>query len=363
MSSLLNQQNTSSSIQHYYALGDLLQGNDDQFVRGAYLAVLGRNVDSGGLDTYSTLLANGKSRVEVLIELRRSLEGEARGAVIAGLSAATSVDELLAHEDHGFVSSAYQTLLIRPVDAEALARCVAELGRGAPRLQLLKEILDSHEFKLRVAIAQDIERMAKRGALENVSSAKTGGAVEDFDNAGDIPGLPESVAQLMERRDGDFIHGLYQLFLGRAADAEGFKDYRKRLSTGLTRRVLVLGIGGSEERRSRLAMLNRIDLAIKDFYVQDQPLIGWAAALRCQRLDQMITKRQLVAMNNQFLAMQKNFQHELARVENAVGRSGNAFGMRAQQDRSIKLNDLSPLARDIYFQLKSGLDDRKQTEA
>jgi Domain of unknown function (DUF4214) len=363
MPSFLNQQNSSSSTQHYYALGDLLQGNDDQFVRGAYLAVLGRSVDSGGLDTYSTLLANGKSRVEVLIELRRSLEGEARAAVLAGLTTATSVEELLAYEDYGFVSCAYQTLLIRPVDAEALVRCVTELRHGAPRLQLLREILDSHEFKLRFAIARDVERAAKRGAIESVLPEASGGVLEDSNSVGDIPGLPESVAQLMERRDGHFIHGLYQLFLGRAADAEGFKDYRQRLSTGLTRRAIVLGISGSEERRARLAMLDRINLAIKDFDVQDQPVIGWAAALRCQRLDQMITKRQLVAMNNQFLAMQKNFQHELARVENAAGRYGNAFGMRAQQERSIKLNDLSPLARDIYFQLKSGLDDRKQTEA
>lgn len=363
MSSLVNQQNSSLSAQHYYTLGDLLRGNDDQFVRGAYLAVLGRNADGGGLDTYSTLLANGKSRVEILLELRRSLEGEARGAIIAGLNAASSVEELLAHEDYGFVSCAYQTLLVRPVDAEALSRCATDLRHGAPRLQLLGEVLASHEFKARVAIARDIEHMAKRGAIENMPPNTIGGVVEGFDNVSDVPGLPESVAQLMGRRDGQFIHGLYQLFLGRAADAEGFKDYLKRVSTGLTRRAVVLGISGSEERRSRLAMLNRLDLAIKDFYVQDQPVIGWAAALRCQRLDQLITKRQLLVMNNQFLAMQKNFQHELLRMENAVGRIGNTSGMRAQQDRSIKLNDLSPLARDVYFQLKSGLDERKKTEA
>jgi hypothetical protein len=345
-------------MSHYYALGDLLAGDDDQFVRSAYLAVLGRGVDSGGLDTYTSLLASGKSRVEVLIELRRSLEGEARGAVIAGLAAATSLEELLAHQDHGFVSCAYQTLLVRPVDAEALVRCVAELGRGAPRLQLLREILDSDEFKSRAAIALEIERMGKRGEVNGAQSTMPIGRVNDVDSGDDLPGLPGSVAELIGRSDRHFVQGLYQLFLGRTADAQGLENYRERMRTGLPRRAVVLGIGGSEERKSRLAMLRRIDMAIKDFHAQDRPLLGWAAALRSQRLDQMIAKRQFISMNNQLSAMQRRFQQELARVESAVGRSGNAFGMRAQQQRTIKLNDLSPLARDIYFQLKNGLDER-----
>jgi hypothetical protein len=61
--------------------------------------------------------------------------------------------------------------------------------------------------------------------------------------------------------------------------------------------------------------------------------------------------------------MQKNFQQELARVESTVGKSGGTFGVRTEQKRIIKLNDLSPLARDIYFQLKNGLDERDQGDA
>jgi hypothetical protein len=346
-------------MSHYYALSDLLAGDDDQFVRSAYLGVLGRAVDSGGLDTYTSLLASGKSRVEVLIELRRSLEGEAHGAVIAGLGSATSPEELLAHQDHGFVSCAYQTLLLRPVDAEALVRCVAELGRGAPRLQLLREILDSDEFKSRAAMALEIERMGKRGEINGAQPNMPDGGVD----SGDPPGLPGSVVELMARSDSHFVHGLYQLFLGRIADAQGLENYRERMRAGLPRRAVVRGISGSEERKSRLAMLRRIDMAIKDFHAQERPLLGWAAALRCQRLDQMIAKRQFMAMNNQLSAMQKNFQQELARVESTVGKSGGTFGVRTEQKRIIKLNDLSPLARDIYFQLKNGLDERDQGDA
>jgi hypothetical protein len=356
MSSLFSQQNSSSSMSHYYALGDLLVGDDDQFVRSAYLAVLGRGVDSSGLDTYTSLLAGGKSRVEVLIELCRSLEGEAHGAVIAGLGAATSLEELLAHQDHGFVSCAYQTLLVRPVDAEALVRCVAELGRGAARLQLLREILDSGEFKSRAAMALEVERMGKRGEVNGAQSNMPADVVD----SGDPPGLPGSVVELMARSDSHFVHGLYQLFLGRIADAQGLENYRERMRAGLPRRAVVRGISGSDERKSRLAMLRRIDMAIRDFHAQDRPLLGWVAALRCQRLDQMVAKRQLIALDHQLIAMQKDFQQQLARAESKMGKSGNATGMQVERKRVIKLNDLSPLARDIYFQLKNGLDERDQ---
>lgn len=343
-------------MKHYYALGDLLAGDDDQFVRSAYLAVLGRGVDSGGFDTYTSLLASGKSRVEVLIELRRSLEGEAHGALIAGLGAATSLEELLAHQDHGFVSCAYQTLLVRPVETEALVRRAAELGRGASRLQLLRDILDSAEFKSRAAMALEIERMGKRGEVNGAPPNMLAGGVD----SGDPPGLPDSAAQLMARRDSHFVHGLYQLFLGRIADAQGLENYRERMRAGLPRRAVVRGISGSEERKSRLVMLRRIDMAIRDFHAQDRPLLGWAAALRCQRLNQMIAKRQLIALNHQLIAMQKDFQQQLARAESAIGKTRNTVGMQTERVRVIKLNDLSPLARDIYFQLKSGLDERDQ---
>lgn len=148
-----------AALMNMLMLSELLQGDDEQFIRDAYHAILSRGADPGGLETYMSLLSSGKSRVEILHELRRSSEGIAHGAHIAGLDAAKSLVELLAHQNHAFVSCAYQTLLVRFVDAGALERYVSELSHGMTRLQVLREIRNSEECKSREALGHGIEHI------------------------------------------------------------------------------------------------------------------------------------------------------------------------------------------------------------
>src|SRR4051812_29861015 len=54
---------------------------DDEFVRGAYVAILGREADPSGLNHYLTYLADGMPREEVLLELAKSAEHK---AILAG---------------------------------------------------------------------------------------------------------------------------------------------------------------------------------------------------------------------------------------------------------------------------------------
>jgi SAM-dependent methyltransferase len=69
-----------------YELQDILCYQDRDFIYAAYLAVLSRVPDAGGLDTYLRLLRAGTSKIDVLRFLSDSAEGRALGRRIKGLA-------------------------------------------------------------------------------------------------------------------------------------------------------------------------------------------------------------------------------------------------------------------------------------
>jgi glycosyltransferase involved in cell wall biosynthesis len=66
---------------------DILAHRGVAFVEAAYETVLGRSPDPAGLRHHLTLLLQGESRARILINLRSSPEGVARGACIPGFAA------------------------------------------------------------------------------------------------------------------------------------------------------------------------------------------------------------------------------------------------------------------------------------
>jgi hypothetical protein len=79
---------TIDPTRRHYAARELLRLKDAAFLRAAYLAVLGREPDQAGWSvTLTRLRRSESSRVEVLHSLASSVEGRARGVVIAGLAA------------------------------------------------------------------------------------------------------------------------------------------------------------------------------------------------------------------------------------------------------------------------------------
>lgn len=347
----------------FFTLGEVLQGDDRQFVGNAYWAMLGRAVDDTGLNIYTAMLAEGKSRVEVLMELRSSAEANAYGAGMDGLDGAKTLVELMSHQDHAFASCAYQTLLLRPIDGGALVRCVVELSHGVDRLQILNEIFSSDEFKSRNAIAIEIERVAVVGEPPAAITSQDG-VTSTGDEDDRMLGLPVSKDELLARGNRNFIRGLYQILLARDADAEGLENYLIRLRSDLTRRELINGISHSPEREARRSMLRQIESAINDVALQKRPLLGIGAKMRRQALEQSIAIQKFHIMESQLIAMSRSQKAQLARVESLLGRQVEiSFASQMKKAPVLKLNQLSPLAQDIYFQLKNGLDKCKERGA
>ena len=358
MSHLSEQQrdhpNHQVALTKFYAVDELLQGNDEQFVRGAYQALLGRNVDDNGLANYTSMLLDGKSRVELLIEIRNSDEGKARSVYVLGLAAANTLVELLAHQDLAFISCAYQTLLGRPVDEGAFRGYGGQLKNGASRLHLLNEIRNSGEFKSRERIVNEIERLGEPGA--NTKTPLAGGnKTSDIEN--DPPSaFPESAAQLMTLEDVPFIHSVYQVFLGRVADEEGLKNYLVRLQSAAPRAEVIRAVSHSKERSPRLDFFRQLDGAIQDLMRQDQIIGGRAAQLRCAELDAMVEKQKINQMQIQLAAMSAQVKQQLAVIEN---RAVTAIERLQGKKRVRELGQLSPLAQQIYAQLSVRLDERE----
>jgi hypothetical protein len=61
------------------------------------------------------------------------------------------------------------------------------------------------------------------------------------------------------------------------------------------------------------------------------------------------------------MQLSQSFRAQLLRVQSAPAvQMERATVMQPEKRRAIKLNQLSPLARDIYFQIKNGLTKRNE---
>jgi hypothetical protein len=345
-------------LTNFFTLAELLQGNDQQFVSNAYQALLGRGADSGGLDTYTSLLLDGKSRAELLIELRRSAEGKAHAAYVVGLDAATSLVELLAHQNDAFVNCAFQTLLGRPVDANAFVGYGKELANGVARIYLLGEIRKSGEFSSRNAIALEIEQMAqhKQGAPLSLTNDDADVRTDIDDH--NIPASPASAAQLLKLGGRQFIHGLHLILLARIANDEELENHLTRLKLGASKAEITQAISQSEERQARRAMLSQLDSVVEDLQLQQQPFLGHAARLRGEKLHRLVETQRINMMEYQLAAMSQRFKRQLEALSKQTVNSAEEGW--PEKKRVLKLNQLSPLARDIYFQIKTGLEEHEE---
>lgn len=73
-----------------FDLDTLLKLEDRAFVESAYQSILKRLPDTDGLNSHLTQLRNGTPKIDILLGLQNSLEGQATGKVLDGLNLAAS---------------------------------------------------------------------------------------------------------------------------------------------------------------------------------------------------------------------------------------------------------------------------------
>jgi len=120
----------------------LLRLDGAEFVRKAYIKVLGRRPDpAGGAFFLSRLRGRWTDKVGVIQALRASEEGRVRGARVRGLRLAAlyrvlftapdlSFRDLMRHDGPDFVHNAYRQVLGREADSDGFASQLKKLEHG-----------------------------------------------------------------------------------------------------------------------------------------------------------------------------------------------------------------------------------------
>ena len=182
-----------------------------EFVQKAYLALLGRNVDSDGWTTFMTHLNNGKSRSWVFSNICASAEFQRQ---FGELNAAPGTVKPESY----------------PIAGNNVKRDVAEKFVNRAYLNLLNRYPTSDDLDHWVNILVKRE-MSAAGVAANIA-----GSAE---------------ARAIDRTRSDFVTAVYWTLLDRAPDSNGLDSYTNALSKGYSRSWVFTKICASAEFQSR----------------------------------------------------------------------------------------------------------------
>ncbi|MDC8772745.1 DUF4214 domain-containing protein [Roseateles albus] len=155
----------------------LLALEDENFVRAAYLSVLGREVDADGLSNYLSQIRTGAERGALTVELALSQEGRQHSANVEGL--AELVARVRPHPMPAW-KRALRRLLMRP-DVSMVEQLERQLRATDNRLyrisQNLETLLAANHAEI-VALRHDVAQLPLRtdqaSATESPPSAAPG---------------------------------------------------------------------------------------------------------------------------------------------------------------------------------------------
>ncbi|WP_093226500.1 DUF4214 domain-containing protein [Sphingomonas sp. NFR15] len=137
-------------------IAELVSLSDEDFLREVYRVILGREIDSSGLEGYRRQLAQGRSRQSVLVSLARSKEAKARFAPPA----------LFELTDEAFVDAVYVRMLGRNADSQGMRHYIGQLRKHGDRMKVLRGIGNSDEARRHDprgwALRRELEELVRR---------------------------------------------------------------------------------------------------------------------------------------------------------------------------------------------------------
>ncbi|EKG40244.1 MULTISPECIES: DUF4214 domain-containing protein [Pseudomonas syringae group] len=210
----------------------LAQNDTEATALRMFEGILGRDADLGGAQAFAGLANSGASLTDIANSFLNSSE-------FATTSSAAPI------------SSLYTELLGRAADAGGLANWQAVVANGGTLADVAAGLAVSTEAQaldqsngdfVRDLYTSALGRAADQGGLDSWVSQLFNGASR-AEVAQGIVGSQEAAA----KADSDFIDGLYQSAIGRAADAGGKAAWSGLLAGGGTHADVAIGIVGSPE--------------------------------------------------------------------------------------------------------------------
>ena len=130
---------------------DILKLNGKDFIEEAYLKILLRNADSGGLDNFSNKLSQGISKERIILELCTSSEGLIKNVPIDKIVFDEySIKDLIALEDASFVKATFLVLFGRTPREEEAENISDLLKEGFDKKLIINALIESNQDKLKV---------------------------------------------------------------------------------------------------------------------------------------------------------------------------------------------------------------------
>lgn len=244
------------------SLAELLNWDDLDFVRCAYVTLLGRQPDALGEAFYVKQLRQGKSKMQMLWQLRRSPEGQVHDPGIAGLD--------------------------RALKKARWRRFPVAGGIVRPFL--------SHP--------------ANDRSVRPPESVTTGQALTERDAEAAPEGrLVDSAADLLAFHDEEFVRHAYIYVLGRPADLSGLKHFLQRVRSGDDRRQILAALRQSDEGQARPSQLPGLDELIRPF--------SRSRAMLFRKKED--SDRYLRAMINELYRREVRHDERVSRLETSVG--------------------------------------------
>jgi sugar lactone lactonase YvrE len=202
-------------------------GTTAGFLGALYQDVLNRPIDNTGLQVWELALANGTSRLDVAAAILASAESDA--------------DQ---------VQSAYTQFLHRPADMAGLNGFVSFLQQGRSILQVITALVTSAEFA-QGAGGDPNQLYVTQLYLDLLHRQPDSGGLAFFTQGLDAgtttrDGVVQAILHSSEY-EGDVVQGLYQQYLGRAADPAGLAAFTGMLRNGSTVEQVAALLAGSSE--------------------------------------------------------------------------------------------------------------------
>ncbi|MFN4036688.1 FkbM family methyltransferase [Comamonas aquatica] len=181
--------------------------------------------------------------------------------------------------------------------------------------------------------------------------------------------------ELLAQHDQYFIQCAYLTLLGREPDPEGLNYYLSRLRTGYSKIQILAQLSLSNEGKAYASQLSGLDVAIAHYQKSQYPLLGWLYRWVNGLEGNHPNERKLRSIENQLFAFSHESKCRFNQLETAIASlhhlvaqeaqvitaevtgedliaSGKSKTISVQPPEPEGLNQLSPRARDIYFQLK-----------
>lgn len=206
--------------------------SDERFVMQTYLDLLQRPVDPAGLETWTTALAEGASRDQV----------------VQGIEASP---EFLAVE----VNDLYQTFLHRPADASGLATFTDYLARGGTVEQVAEMLTGSLEYYLTQGCGTKdgfLDALYRDVLIRPVDSS--GRATFGLAMARGASNMQIAAALFASQEyQQDVVKTFYQRYLHRTADSGGLSAFVAFLNRGSRDEDIIAAILSSPEYSAGLS--------------------------------------------------------------------------------------------------------------